>query len=593
MSDQGRRYKLSTSAVLQLYRQLGHHVRPHRTLMLAAALCMMGATAAELLRPWPLKFIFDGILVPQHSSGWLVQSVMALTGTQDMLLIMMIAMILGVAVLGAAFGLGQSYLMSLVGQRVVTSIRIALFRQIQRLSLSFHDQRSTGDLMTRLTQDAQMMREFLVNSGMLMLARSMLVACSLAVMVWMDWRLAVAAASVVPALLFVTWWYGKKIKMASRSLRKREGQLANIMNESIAAIKVVQAYAREAFEEERFADRTEAGTTATMKATRLEANMERTVQIILALGTCAVIGYGVLRVRAGVLTPGDLLVFSAYLTGLYKPIRKLSSITGRMSKATVSGERIVDILKLTPDIVDAPDSFAAPPLQGSIAFRNVSFGYRESSPILSNASFGIEAGESVAIMSRSGSGKSTISNLMLRFYDPLSGSICIDGVDVKKFTIDSVRQQIAVVLQDAALFNATVRDNILYGKLEAGEMDVVRAAAAAGAHEFIMSLPEGYDTVVGERGALLSGGQRQRILLARAFIRDARILIFDEPLVGLDSESEMHVRRAMQTLMRARTTIIITHDPDVARMADRVLTISRGRVYEIEPNGVMRIGPAQ
>jgi ATP-binding cassette, subfamily B, bacterial len=577
-------HSLKPMAVFSLYRRLGHHLRPHRSRMALAGLCMAGATAAEILKPWPLKVIFDAILIPKNNHGWLLDRLATIISDQQLLLAAMVGSILLLAVIGGIFGFGQSYLLSATGQKVVTSIRIQLYSHIQRLSQNFHDERSSGDLMTRLTQDVQMMRELLVNSGMLMVARAMVVIGSLAVMFVMDWKLAFVALVVVPMLAFVSWHFGARIKTASRQLRRREGHLAQVMTESIAAIKVVQAYARESFEEERFADQSEAGSTATLKAARLEAHMERLVQVVLALGTCGVVWYGVTRVQAGILTPGDLLVFTVYLTGLYKPIRKLSSVTGRMAKATVSGERILDILKLKPEVGDLPGARPAPKLKGSISFRNVSFAYLRGTPILAQANFYIAPGETVALMSESGSGKSTIANLLLRFYDPVEGSIRIDGVDIRNFTLESVRQQVAVVLQDSVLFNSSIRDNIAYGRLDATDEEIFAAARAASAHDFITELPDGYDTMVGERGALLSGGQRQRISIARAFIRDASILILDEPLTGLDRDNEQIVRDALHLLMRGRTSIIITHDADTALMASRTFTISGGRIREVDPS---------
>jgi ATP-binding cassette, subfamily B, bacterial len=585
-------HKLEPARILNLYRQLGHHVRPLRWLMAGAGVSMIGVTAVELLKPWPIKVIFDGILIPSQRGGWLIQQISVLGLPPQTLLACMVGAIFVLAACAGLFSYGQTYFLAVAGQRVMTSIRLQLYGHIQKLSLNFHDERTTGDLMTRLTQDVQMMREFLVNSGMLMLARSMVVFGSLAIMLLMDWRLALVGIAIAPLLAFITWFFGGRIKLASRQLRKREGNLANVMSESISAIKVVQAYARESYEEARFAKQTDEGSRASIRSARMESHMERLVHITLAVGTCAVVGYGVLRVNAGVLTPGDLLVFMAYLAGLYRPIRKLASTTGRMAKATVSGERIADILKLKPAVTDAPHAVAAPALKGAISFRGVSFTYDNSNPVLVKSSFSVAAGETVAFMSRSGSGKSTVANLLLRFYDPQDGSIHIDGSDIRDFTIESLRNQTAIVLQDAVLFNATIYDNIAYGKQHATEEDIVRAAMAASAHDFISKLPDGYDTMVGERGGRLSGGQRQRIAIARAFVRQASILILDEPLTGLDKHNETVVRQALRRLMRDRTSIIITHDPEVARLASRTFSISNGRIYELAPGGMAKIGAA-
>ncbi len=541
---------------------------------------MLGVTAMELLRPWPLKLIFDEILMPERSHGGWLADLALLTGGGATLLAVAALSILAIALLGGVFGFGQAYLMSSVSQRVGAAIRLQLFSHIQRLSQSFHDERSSGDLMARLTGDVGLMRQLLVDTGFFLAGRLLLVVSAIVVMALMDWRLTLVALLVLLPLVVVTARLVPQIKGAARKQRRKESQIAQVMTEGITSIRIVQAYAQEAREEQRFAQEVEGSTEASLTGTRLEAHLERLVQIILAFGTCAVVWYGVVRVQVGALTPGDLLVFTAYLTGMYKPIRRLASLASRIAKATVCGQRIASILDLEPEIRDRADAKPAPPLRGDISFDQVVFGYRPDRPALRSVDFKISAGETVALMGESGSGKSTIANLILRFYQPSSGRISIDGVEVGAYTLESLRQQIAIVLQDSVLFRASIRNNIAYGRLEATMDEIIAAAKAADAHDFIEALPDGYDTLVGERGASLSGGQRQRIAIARAMIRDAAIIILDEPMAGLDTASEAAVSRALKRLISRKTCLVITHDPRGALDADRTLVLSKGQVTD-------------
>lgn len=575
--------RLRPSAIKALFRRFAHHLRAYRRHLIGATLCMIGAAAMELLRPWPLKIIFDVILIPQDRPGQALELVTDTVGSGDLLLGLVTFAILAIAVLGGLFTFGQSYLIASVGQKVVASIRRQLYAHIQRLSHSFHDERSTGDLLARLTEDVRMMRDLLVTATIYASSRILVLVGTVSVMVLMDWQLTLVALMVAPLLVMSVARFGTQIKGAAKRQRRKESQIAQVMTEGMSSIKLVQAFAREAYEEERFARRNSSSARAGLRATRLEAHLDRLVQIILAFGTCGVIWFGVVRVQAGVLTPGDLLVFTAYLAGLYKPIRKLAALTGRIAKATVCGERIASILDLEPEIADAPDARPAPRFRGGIEFQDVTFAYRpDRSPVFANLNLKLAPGETVALMGESGVGKSTIANLLLRFYDPLLGSVRIDGIDIRRFTLASLRQQFAVVLQESILFDTTIRENIAYGKLDASDEEIIEAAKAANAHHFIESLPNGYDTVVGERGSMLSGGQQQRIAIARAMVRDAPIVILDEPMTGLDQENEAAVRIALHQLIRSRTCLIISHNPRTALDAERVVALSGdGQITEV------------
>ena len=576
--------------MVRLFRRFRKHLRSHRQAILGATLCLLGATAMEIIRPWPLKIIFDGILIPQDSPDAVTAWALAATGGGDALLAASALTILAIAVLVGAFGFGQSYLIASVGQRVVAAIRLQLYTHIQGLSHSFHDERQTGDLLARLTGDVRMMRDLLVDSVIFTSGRILVFFGTLAVMAAMDWRLTLAALSILPLLMLTTRKFSGQIGDAARRQRRKEGKIAEVMTESIASISVVQAYSREAFEKARFKKQNNSSTKAGLRATKLEAHLDRLVQVILAIGTCAVSWYGVSRVQAGALTPGDLLVFVAYLTTLYKPVRRLAALTGRIAKATVCGERILNILEIVPEIRDRPAAVEAPAFRGNIRFEAVDFTYVRGDQVLNNASFEIQAGETVAVIGGSGAGKSTVANLILRFYDATGGSVQIDGCDIRNYTVHSLRKQIAIVLQDTALFAANIHDNIAYGREDVSDEEIVAAARQARAHDFIMSLPDGYETVLGERGSTLSGGQRQRIAIARAIVRDAPIVILDEPMAGLDGRNEQEVRAALRALLKGRTCILITHEQRSLDVADRVLSVENGSITEIPREDALRHG---
>jgi len=574
--------RLRLRAIHRVRRHFAPHMRPYRGKLWAAVVCMSGATVMELLRPWPLKFIFDAILASPEKAmkryGWLIERV----GSADALLAITVVAILVIAILAGLFRYGEAYSAATVGQRVVAGVRYDLFRHIQRLSHSFHDSSNSGDLLARLTGDIRAMRDLMVGAVIYLADRSFMIIGMLAVMAWMDWRLTSVALIVVPLLAITVTRFGSEIKGATRRVRRKESMITNVMTEKISSIKVVQAFAREAYEAEIFSKRNNSSVKASLQGTKLEGRMDRLVDIILALGTAGVAWIGVLRVRHGAMTPGDLLVFTSYLRSLYKPIGRLADLTSRIAKATVSGERIVSILEIEPDITDAPDAVPAPPLRAEIEFDDVHFEYKPGAPVLRGVSFRARPGEIVALVGESGSGKSTIADLLLRFYDPTAGRILIDGHELPHYTLTSLREQVGIVLQESVLFDATIRENITYGELDATPEDVVAAAKAANAHDFIEALPEGYDTMVGERGANLSGGQRQRIAITRAIIRNAPILILDEPMSGLDIENEARVQEALRRLMAGRTTLLITHDLEAAAEADKILLLRDGRITEID-----------
>jgi ATP-binding cassette, subfamily B, bacterial len=585
------KYRVRPSPIWRLCQRFRGHLRPHYVSLAVAAACMTGVATLEVLQPWPLKVIFDAVLIPQEHPGAVATAMKNSLGDGDLLLAGSALSILAIAALGGFLAYGQAYLVSSVGQKLVAAIRFDLYSHLQRLSLTLHEASGTGDVLARITGDVRMLRQLLVSSLVYSVSRGLVLIGALTVMALMDWRLTLAAVSVAPLLAVVSARVGTEFKGAPRCPRNKESKFAHLMGGSIAAIKGVQAYARAGFDNERFDRHSDASSKTELAASRLGGHSDRLLKVVLALGTCAVMWYGVMRVRAGALTPGDLIVFTAYLPGLYWPIRKLAARTAHISKATVCGERILAIFDTEPEIKDRPEAVDAPRLTGRIELDNVHFAYVPGLDVLKGAKLTIWSGETVAFFSESGSGKTTIAHLLLRFYDPQSGYVKIDGRDIRDYKLASLREQISLLPHESILFNTAIRENIAYGKLDASEQEIVAAATAANAHDFIVGLPDGYDTVIGERGAAaLSAGQRQHIAIARAMIRDAPIVILDEPIVGLADERTL--RQALQRLAAARTCILITRDPATAQLADRVVTIRNGRLQVIWHNSPETPSPA-
>jgi len=558
---------------------MGPHARPHRRKLVIGSLAMLVVAVTEIIRPWPMKVVFDGILMPQEKPDAVMAQLLHWFGAGEGLLAAAALAIIAVAVIGGWMAYVQSTMIAAVGQKVVAAIRLDLYRHVQSLSHSFHDTASSADIISRLTGDVRMMRDLLIDAAVFFAARTVVMVGTVAIMLLMDWRLTLAALVVLPGLAWVTQSYGRRIKDAARRQRRKEGKIAVVMTEGISAISVVKGFAREAYEEQRFSRQNTSSAEAGVVSTRMAAQMDRMVQVMLAVGTCIVLWYGVIRVRSGAVSPGDLLVFTAYLTTLYKPIRKMSSMTARIAKATASGERLLEILDITPDITDPKGATRQHLLIGHVALEGVTFGYPGAAPVLLDATLHVRAGETVALVGGSGMGKSSVGKLLMRFYDPQAGRVAIDGYDIRQIPVSSLREQISVVMQEAVLFATTVRENIAYGRLDASEEAIIAAATAAGADAFIRRLPDGYDTVLGERGESLSGGQRQRISIARAILRDAPILILDEPLTGLDADTARDLLATLKLVARGRTTLLIAHDDLTLGLAHRTVELSDGQFH--------------
>jgi len=556
------------------------HLRQVRWRLFVAAICTVGVAAMELLKPWPLKLILDHVILDKPlPRSWHFFHGIAAAGRTGLLVDSAVAIVL-IALCGGVFSYFQIFITSSIGYKMVYALRRELFTHLQQLSLSFHNRSRSGDLMTKIAGDTNTLKDVFADSIMKFASYSLTVIGMLAVMLVIDWKVGAIALATLPFLCFSLFHLFRKTKASVKAQKKQEGRVNSRMTEVLSAIPLVQAFARERYEEELFDAVTAETVRESIRVARLEAAATRSSEIITAVGTAAAVLFGATQVLSGRMLPGELVLVVGYLTNMYKPIRSLAKLSTDLSKAMASAERISDVLDIEPEIQDPPHAIEAQRLKGEIVFEGVSFDYGDGKDVLRQVSFAGSPGQRVALVGASGAGKSTIVSLILRLYEPQEGRILIDGVDIRQYRRDSLRRQIGLVLQQSILFGATIRENIAYGSPEASLDRIVAAARAANADEFIRELEDGYDTVIGERGATLSGGQRQRIAIARALIRDAPILILDEPMTGLDVESEGKVREALDRLMAGKTSLMITHDLPSIADADLVLLLEEGRIAD-------------
>jgi ATP-binding cassette subfamily B protein len=560
--------------------QITHLLRPHWKTLVIAFVAVIGGSLADLLEPWPLKLVLDYVLSSKHTPGWIVSVSSWLGEGKPAILNLAVTAILAIALAGAVSSYTENYLTTSVGQRVMHDLRRMLYHHIQRLSLAYHDQKQTGDLISRVTSDIDAIQSLISSVLLGMLANILTLIGMIGVMLYLNWKFTLIALSIAPLLFLVVYSFTRRIKQASRAVRKKEGALVSVLQEVLSSMLVVQAFTREDYEERRFEKQSLESVEMALRARSLKARLPPLVEIIVAVGTCLVVWYGARLVIGGQLSVGELVVFFLYLGKMYKPMRELSKMTDTISKAVVGFERIKEVLETDMIVRDRRGARNAPRFKGQIEFDHVSFEYDEKTPILKDISLKIEPGQIAAIVGPTGAGKTTIISLIPRFYDPISGRVKIDGSDVREYKVKSLRQQISFVLQESLLFRAPIWQNIAYGKPEATREEIEHAAELANAHEFIEKMPDGYDTMVGERGATLSGGQRQRIAIARAIIRNAPILVLDEPTSGLDAASEVLVIDALNRLMEGKTSIVIAHRLATIKRADIIFVINDGQLIE-------------
>jgi subfamily B ATP-binding cassette protein MsbA len=561
--------------------RLAQLMRPYWMTLSIACVAVIGETLTDVLEPWPVKIVVDSVVQSKPLKGWIGDAVFRVFGHNAFAILdfAVIAVVL-IAVLGAISSYVENYLTNSVGQWVAHDLRRLLYHHIQRLSLAEHNESRTGDLISRVTKDTDAVQEF-INSALLGIFVDLLTLGGMVgVMFYLDWRFTLMALLVAPVLFLVVFTFTRRIKAASRAVRKKESELLSRVAEVLSSIHVVQAFAREDYEERRFESESVENVQLAVQAKALKARLSPITEVIVAVGTSLVLWYGARRVLAGELSVGVLIVFLMYLSKMYKPMRDLSKMSDTVSKAVVARERMLEVLTLDSRVHDLPRARRAPRFKGGIEFCHVTFAYDNGPTVLHDVNIRIEPGQFAAIVGPSGTGKTTMVSLIPRFYDPVSGEVRIDGKDVRGYTLKSLRDQVSLILQDTLLFRTTIRDNIAYGRPNASLADVRRAAEVADAQEFIESMPQGYDTIVGERGATVSGGQRQRISIARAVIRDTPILILDEPTANLDANSEQSVIAALGRLMKGRTSVFIAHHLPSIRHADVIFVVSEVGVVE-------------
>ncbi|GAB3763325.1 ABC transporter ATP-binding protein [Ramlibacter monticola] len=549
-----------------------------RLALLVAALALGGVVLCDLLVPWPMKLIFDHILLakPLPPSMAMLQPLLGL-GAWPALVACALS-IAAIALASGALSYLELYTSAKVGHRITWRLRGELFAHLQRLSLAHHRTTRVGELITKVAGDTNLLRD-MFSDWLLTLGRHIAtVLAMLAVMFWLNPPLALAVAATLPPLLGVIFVLNRRVKSAAREQRKHEGRMASRLNEVLSQIALVQAFGRHEEEEERFRREIAANYESGMRSARVNGAIVRAIAVVTALGTAITVLLGAREVLAGRLTPGELLVFVTYVTALYKPVRDLGRLAGKFSRAGISAERVAQILDIAPDAADAPDAVELTQTLGEITFEDVSFEYQPGRKVLDRLNLRIAPGEHVALVGASGAGKSTFMNLLLRLAEPSTGRILIDGVDIRRYTRASLRRVLGVVPQEPMLFAVSVRENIAYGRPEASMEDIEAAARAARAHEFVIDLPEGYDTELGERAATLSGGQRQRLCLARALIKEPAVLLMDEPTAAVDQRSARVILEAVMRVHRDRTLIVITHDTASLAGYDRVLTLEQGRI---------------
>lgn len=546
------------------YLRLMNYIRPYLGRLLAAIVCIIFAAGGNLYVPWIIRDVIDKVLM-----------------TKDMSMLNTIA--LGIVVIfffRGIFFYGQTYLMSYIGQKVIIDIREAVYRHIQRLSLSYYEKRQTGTIMSYITNDVAAVQGALVDSVIELVTEGMTLIGSMAFMFYLDWKLSLLTFITLPLVAQAMKIFGKKLRQASTIMQERSADITSILQETISAVRVIKSFVREDYEIDRFKEENYQNFRAQMKTSQLMATLTPVIEFLAAIGVTAIIWYGGLEVINGELTAGSLIAFLVYAVNISNPIKRLSRVYGNIQRALAAAQRVFDVLDTEPEIKDSKGAVSLPTIDGEVSFKNVSFAYKDDELALKDITLTAKPGQMVAIVGPSGAGKTTIANLIPRFYDPVQGNILIDGVDIKTVTLRSLREQIGIVPQETVLFNGTVYENILYGKLEAKEEEVTQAAKAANAHEFIMKTTEGYHTQIGERGSKLSGGQRQRIAIARAILKNPRVLILDEATSALDPESEKLVQQALDKLLLGRTSFVIAHRLSTIQRADVILVMEKGRIVE-------------
>lgn len=549
---------------MTLYLRILSYIKPYMHRLIFAMFCTIMAAAGNLYIPWIIKDMIDEVLADKNGTmlNWIAASIIA------------------IFVVRGLFWYGQNYLMSYVGQSVIIDMRAAVFKKLQRLSVSFYDKNKTGTIMSYVTNDVNALQSAMVENTIEMITEGFILIGSVVAMIYLDWRLTLFTVCTFPVVLWFMEFFGKKIRKTGGRIQECTADITSVLQESVASARVIKSFVREDYEVDRFDVENRANFRANMKNAQLMATLTPVVELVAAIGVTMIIWYGGNNVINGTITAGSLVAFLTYAVNISNPIKRLTRVIGNIQKALAAAQRVFMIIDMPEEIAESRDAKQLPEVSGKVEFQNVSFAYDDKGNVITDLSFSVKPGEVIAIVGPSGAGKSTIANLLPRFYDVNKGDIKIDGHSVREVTLDSLREQVGIVPQETMLFNGSVYNNILYGRLDATKEEIEAAAKAANAHDFIMQLTDGYETKLGDRGVNLSGGQRQRIAIARAILKNPRILILDEATSALDTESERVVQEALDRLMVGRTSFVIAHRLSTVKNADKILVLEKGNLVE-------------
>ena len=549
---------------MTLYLRILSYIKPYMHRLLFAMVCTIMAAAGNLYIPWIIKDMIDEVLADKNGTmlNWIAASIIA------------------IFIVRGLFWYGQNYLMSYVGQSVIIDIRAAVFKKLQRLSVSFYDKNKTGTIMSYVTNDVNALQSAMVENTIEMITEGFILIGSVVAMIYLDWRLTLFTVCTFPVVLWFMEFFGKKIRKTGGRIQECTADITSVLQESVASARVIKSFVREDYEVDRFDVENKANFRANMKNAQLMATLTPVVELVAAIVVTMIIWYGGNNVINGTITAGSLVAFLTYAVNISNPIKRLTRVIGNIQKALAAAQRVFMIIDMPEEIAESRDAKQLPEVSGKVEFQNVSFAYNDKGNVITDLSFSVKPGEVIAIVGPSGAGKSTIANLLPRFYDVNKGDIKIDGHSVREVTLDSLREQVGIVPQETMLFNGSVYNNILYGRLDATKEEIEAAAKAANAHDFIMQLTDGYETKLGDRGVNLSGGQRQRIAIARAILKNPRILILDEATSALDTESERVVQEALDRLMVGRTSFVIAHRLSTVKNADKILVLEKGNLVE-------------
>lgn len=549
---------------MNLYLRILKFIRPYLGRLIAAGFCTVMTAAANLYVPWIVRDVIDKVFQNKDSD-----------------LLNLIS--LGIVVIFFARGIfyyGQSYLMNYVGESIVIDVRGIVYRKLMTLSTHFFDTNKLGTIMSYVTNDVAALQGAMVANSIEIITETSVLIGSVGAMVYLDWKLTLFTFCTFPVVLFFMDFFGKKIRKSGHRIQQATADITSILQETLAATRVVKSFVREPYEIARFDQQNKANFYANMKSAKLMGTLSPVIEFIAALGVTAIIWFGGRSVIGGDITAGSLVAFLVYAINISNPIKRIARVLGSIQKALAAAERVFYIMDLTDTIPQKPDAITLPSVEGNVEFRHVSFAYNKGETILHDVSFSAKPGQAIALVGPSGAGKSTVASLLPRFYDVTEGAIFVDGHDVRDVTLASLREQVGIVPQETNLFNDTVYNNILYGRLDATRDEVIAAAKAANADEFIQQLPKGYDTQLGDRGVNISGGQRQRISIARAILKNPRILILDEATSALDTESERIVQEALDRMMVGRTSFVIAHRLSTIQNAAKIIVLDKGSIVE-------------